>query len=122
MDSDATHAKESKFNKMCKSKLDLVIEKNSHIHIHRVIFIKGYCTTTLKCTTNAKLYSSRALFNFILSQNSAFLHVRIFVLALWRRWRNSRSKMFFKTVILKNFIIFPGKHLCWSLFLIKLLA
>ena len=25
----------------------------------------------------------------------------------------------FKIVILKNFAIFTGKHLCWSLFLIK---
>ena len=28
--------------------------------------------------------------------------------------------MFFKTGVLKNFAIFTGKHLCWSLFLIKL--
>ena len=28
--------------------------------------------------------------------------------------------MFFKTVLLKNFPIFTAKHLCWSLFLIKL--
>ena len=28
--------------------------------------------------------------------------------------------MFFKIGILKNFVIFTGKHLCWSLFLIKL--
>ena len=32
--------------------------------------------------------------------------------------RSSRSQMFFKTDVLKNFAIFKGKHLCWSLFLI----
>ena len=32
---------------------------------------------------------------------------------------NSRSQMFSKTGILKNFAIFAGKNLCWSLFLIK---
>ena len=32
---------------------------------------------------------------------------------------NIRSQMFFKTVVLKNFAIFTGKHLCWSLFLLK---
>ena len=32
---------------------------------------------------------------------------------------NSRSQMFFKTGVLKNFTIFTGKHLCWSLFSIK---
>ena len=33
---------------------------------------------------------------------------------------NSRLQMFFKIGILKNFPIFAGKHLCWSLILIKL--
>ena len=28
--------------------------------------------------------------------------------------------MFFEIGVLKNFAIFPGKHLCWSFFLIKL--
>ena len=27
--------------------------------------------------------------------------------------------MFFKTIVAKNFAILTGKHLCWSLFLIK---
>ena len=35
--------------------------------------------------------------------------------------RSSRSQMLFKIGVLKNFTIFTGKHLCWSLFLIKLL-
>ena len=30
--------------------------------------------------------------------------------------RNNRSQMFFKISVLKNFAIFTGKHLCWSLF------
>ena len=34
--------------------------------------------------------------------------------------RSSRSQMFFKKDVLKNFANFTGKHLCWSLFLIKL--
>ena len=40
------------------------------------------------------------------------------------RWvlycRSSRSQMFFKIGVLKNFAIFRRKHLCWSLFLIKM--
>ena len=36
--------------------------------------------------------------------------------------RSSCSQMFFKIGELENFIIFTGKHLCWSLFLIKLQA
>ena len=32
---------------------------------------------------------------------------------------SSRPQMFFKIEVLKNFANFTGKHLCWSLFLIK---
>ena len=32
------------------------------------------------------------------------------------------SEVFYKKAVLKNFAIFTGKHLCWSLFLIKLQA
>ena len=34
-------------------------------------------------------------------------------------YRSSRAKMFWKIGALKNFMIFTGKHLCWSLFLLK---
>ena len=36
------------------------------------------------------------------------------------KYRSSRPEMFCKKGVLKNFAIFTGKHLCWSLFLIKL--
>ena len=36
--------------------------------------------------------------------------------------RSSRSQVFYKIGLLKVFGIFTGKHLCWSLFLVKLLA
>ena len=36
--------------------------------------------------------------------------------------RSSRSHMFFKIGVLKNFAIFKEKHLLWSLFLIKMQA
>ena len=35
-------------------------------------------------------------------------------------FRSSRMQMFFKTGVIRNFVIFTGKHLCWSIFLIKL--
>ena len=34
--------------------------------------------------------------------------------------RSSRSRVFFKIGVIKHFAIFTRKHLCWSLFLIKL--
>ena len=40
---------------------------------------------------------------------------------IYSDFRSSRLQMFFKIFVLKNFSIFTGKHLCWSLFLIKLL-
>ena len=36
--------------------------------------------------------------------------------------RSSRSQMFFKIGVLKNFVIFTAKYLCWDLFSIKLQA
>ena len=36
------------------------------------------------------------------------------------KYRSSRLQMFFKIAPLKDFAIFTGKHLCWSLFSIKL--
>ena len=36
--------------------------------------------------------------------------------------RSSRSPVFLKIGVLKKFAIFTGKHLCWGLFLIKLLG
>ena len=36
------------------------------------------------------------------------------------KFRSSRSQMFFKIGVLKIFVIFTGKRLCWSLFLKRL--
>ena len=48
-----------------------------------------------------------------------WLFQEIFFIIIFR----SRSKqMFFKTSVTINFAMFRGKHLCWSLFLIKLQA
>ena len=43
----------------------------------------------------------------------------VMLLAHAGKGSNSRSRMFSKTGALKNFAIFKGKNLCWSLFLIK---
>ena len=37
-------------------------------------------------------------------------------------FRSRHMQMFFKTGVIRNFAICTGKHLCWSLFLIKLQA
>ena len=51
-----------------------------------------------------------------------FLLTAIFAIALTHPRKSSRSHVFFKIVILKNFAILTGKHLCWSIFLFKLQA
>ena len=38
------------------------------------------------------------------------------------RCRSSRRQMFFNIGVIKNFAMFTQKHLCWSLFLIKMQA
>ena len=43
----------------------------------------------------------------------------VMLLAHVGKGSNSRCQMFFKTAALKNFAIFTGKNLSWSLFLIK---
>ena len=40
-------------------------------------------------------------------------------LPLKTTFRNSRSQMFFKNGVLKNFAILTGKHLCWNNFIKK---
>ena len=45
-------------------------------------------------------------------------NVRTFLI----QFKNSRSQMFFEIGALENVAIFTEKHLCWSLFLIKLQA
>ena len=40
----------------------------------------------------------------------------------FQKFRSSHSQLFFKIGALKNFAILTGKHLCWSLVLIKLPA
>ena len=40
-------------------------------------------------------------------------------LKLYFKYRSSRTEVFYKTVVLRNFAKIPGKHLCQSLFLIK---
>ena len=51
-------------------------------------------------------------------QNMNFL-VNRKLLNMCLKSRNSRSQLFFKIDVLKNFAIFTGKHLSWNLFLIK---
>ena len=60
-------------------------------------------------------------FFFFVSEkiSSSIPMLLVMLLAHVGKRSNSRSQMFSKTGVLKNFAIFTGKNLCWSLFLIK---
>ena len=45
-------------------------------------------------------------------------HVLLYLFLLWNQ--KQPLEVFYEKAVLKNFAIFTGKHLCWSLFLIKL--
>ena len=53
------------------------------------------------------------------NKNTLSISLTPHTILIIRHSRNSRSQMFLKTGILKNFTILTGKHLCWSLFLSK---
>ena len=62
----------------------------------------------------------RILFLFVFEKMSSSIPMfLVMLLAHVGKRSNSRSQMFSKTGVLKNFAIFTGKNLCWSLFLIK---
>ena len=67
-----------------------------------------YCTNTvINHSTQLKLQI------YVLSSYPLSLY-RFFTM-----FRSNRLQMFFKIGVLRNFANFTGKHLCWSLFLIK---
>ena len=52
---------------------------------------------------------------------ATMVHHTLLTSVLWNSCSKcNRSQMFFKIDFLNNFVIFTGKYLCWSLFLIKL--
>ena len=54
--------------------------------------------------------------NIKISIKTAHVSRLLFLVAMVR---SSRSQIFSKISVLKNFVNFTGKYLCWSLFLIK---
>ena len=99
--------------------------------IHETKYIVDIlCTviTLLKNETN--LYMKKcffqtyktAIFQFFLMRKlqNIYKNTCTFMFLWWNQ--KQPSEMFYKKAVLRNFAIFTGKHLCWSLFLIKLQA
>ena len=56
----------------------------------------------------------------LLPADSQYLITKFMIIISYNMGRSSRSQMFFKTAVLKNFAIFARKHQRWILFLINL--
>ena len=87
------------------------------------VLINGTRFVTL-CTKKWSNSKNASLSNSVSVIACKYINRRIWFLhhEKWVNFRSIRSQMFFKTGVLKMFAISTGKHLCWSLFLIKLQA
>ena len=56
----------------------------------------------------------------LLPADAQYLITTFMIIVSYNKGRSSRSQMFFKIAVLKNFAIFARKHLWWILFLINL--
>ena len=82
-------------------------KRNDQEHHEKVSFFHlAKCWMFIFCFVSEKISSSIPM-------------LLVMLLAHVGKRSNSRSQMFSKTGVLKNFAIFTGKNLCWSLFLIK---
>ena len=85
--------------------------------LHSFLYCTISCCTFTRCDVFVLHFSAVAL---LACCNFSLLH--FFHVAHLFMFRSSRLQMFFKKGVLKNIAIFTAKHLCWSLFLIKLQA
>ena len=88
--------------KVCENTTFKQIIRNLHKFVILIFFF--FKIVVLKAACDSKPVS-----------NFSHLHQRSF-------FRKSRSQMFLKIVVPKNFANLTGKHQCWSLFLIKFQA
>ena len=72
-------------------------------------------------TGNTILQVSKYIIQITLLSASYFI-VHCYFFRLLHLFERSRSQIFLKIGVLKNFTMFTGKYLCWSLFSIKLQA
>ena len=74
-----------------------------------------------RCTTRLSFYKRSKLNVFLIRFLPCLYTTKIWLnLITLKVFRSSRSQMFYKVGVFKNFAKFTGKHLCWSHFLIKL--
>ena len=90
----------------------LMMEKLSRMSNWNLFFVISRCSSScVKCFQQSSSFSLSSIFCDIACYHNERFQVSY-------RYSSSRSKMFFKIGVLKNFENFTGKHLCCSLFLI----
>ena len=104
------HLCQSPFFKSCRAKACNFIKKE----ILTQVFSCELCEISKNTLFTEHPWTTAFVIYFDISLYHMFLKVTTL--------RSTRSQIFFKIGILKNFSIFTGKHRCESLFLIKLQA
>ena len=96
-----------------------VLKPCFHTNISLFKVIKGDCVSDLPFLSNLLLFFTISL-RLILNK---YNHTYYSESSQWANHRpesrNRRSQILFKIGVLKNFAIFTGKRMCWSLFLKK---
>ena len=75
-------------------------------------YLKGFCIHFWWCLDLTRIKNCIFFWDFIKVEWNCFMKMY--------EDRSRHSQIFFKICVLKNFVIFIGKHLYWSFFLIKL--
>ena len=68
-------------------------------------------------------HTSEWLLLIVETRKLSWVKIKLSLIVKWRElvfYRRSHQRCSIKKALLKNIAIFTGKHLCWSLFLIKL--
>ena len=92
----------------------MLIKKADIAHV----LATSFCVRQFSCVVNSSFHQ-KLLFKKWQRKRNGFSQLNLWNIIVSRC---GRSQMFFKISVLKRFANFTGKHLCWSLFLIKLQA
>ena len=87
----------------------------------KIVSIKKVCLKAISFSEAATRHKRGSFLSFCLKVTLNNGNC-VFLIACKDVKRQKQPKVFYKKAVLKNIAIFTGKHLCWSLFFIKLQA
>ena len=95
-----------------------------HIYLYN-LYIISYTYHIINIYIYIYIFSISCIYTFTYIYIYLYIYLISFSLCMWLYValdKSGRSQMFLKLDVFKNFAMSTGKHLCWSLFLIKLQA